>query len=149
VLLAFLQQGVVEHYGWLTRQQLIDAIAVGQFTPGPLFSTATFVGYVAAGPPGAAAATIGIFLPSFCFVGLTHSLVAKLRASSWAGGFLDGVNVGSLALMAAVTLQLARAGFHRWPSVAIAVVALALLLRTRANTAWIVLGSAIVGAMAM
>jgi chromate transporter len=146
VLLAFLQQGLVEHYGWLTRQQLLDAVAVGQFTPGPVFSTATFVGYVIAGVPGAVTATLGIFLPSFVFVWVSHPWVPKLRASSWASGFLDGVNVGSVALMAAVALQLGQSALRSWPAVAIALVALALLLRTRLNTAWIVLGSALVGA---
>lgn len=146
VLLAFLQQGLVEHYGWLTRQQLLDAVAVGQFTPGPVFSTATFVGYVIAGLPGAATATLGIFLPSFFFVWLSHPWVPKLRASSWASGFLDGVNVGSVALMAAVALQLGQSALRSWPAVVIALLALALLLRTRLNTAWIVLGGALLGA---
>jgi chromate transporter len=146
VLLAFLQQGLVEHYGWLTRQQLLDAVAVGQFTPGPVFSTATFVGYVIAGLPGAATATLGIFLPSFFFVWLSHPWVPKLRASSWASGFLDGVNVGSVALMAAVALQLGQSALRSWPAVVIALLALVLLLRTRLNTAWIVLGGAVLGA---
>jgi chromate transporter len=146
VLLAFLQQGLVEHYGWLTRQQLLDAVAVGQFTPGPVFSTATFVGYVLAGLPGAATATLGIFLPSFFFVWLSHPWVPKLRASSWASGFLDGVNVGSVALMAAVALQLGQSALRSWPAAIIALLALALLLRTRLNTAWIVLGGAALGA---
>jgi len=146
VLLAFLQQGLVEHYGWLTRQQLLDAVAVGQFTPGPVFSTATFVGYVIAGLPGAATATLGIFLPSFFFVWLSHPWVPKLRASSWASGFLDGVNVGSVALMAAVALQLGQSALRSWPAAVIALLALALLLRTRLNTAWIALGGAVLGA---
>jgi chromate transporter len=145
VLLAFLQQGLVEHYGWLTRQQLLDAIAVGQFTPGALFSTATFVGYLVAGLPGAAAATLGIFLPSFLFVWLTHPFVARLRASPWAGGFLDGVNVGSVALMTGVAWELARAALHTWPAAATAALALLLLLRTRLNTAWLVLGGGLLG----
>jgi chromate transporter len=145
VLLAFLQQGQVEHYGWLTRQQLLDAVAVGQFTPGPLFCTATFVGYLLAGLPGAAAATLGIFLPSFVLVWITHPVVARLRASPLAGGFLDGVNAGAVALMAAVAGELGHAALRSWPAAAIAALALLLLLRTRLNSAWIVLGGALLG----
>jgi chromate transporter len=145
VLLAFLQQGLVEHYGWLTRQQLLDAVAVGQFTPGPLFCTATFVGYLLAGLPGAAAATLGIFLPSFVLVWLTHGFVARMRASPWAGGFLDGVNAGAVALMAAVAWELGRAALQNWPAVAIAALALLVLLTTRLSSAWIVLAGAVLG----
>jgi chromate transporter len=145
VLLAFLEQGVVEQYRWLTHRQLLDAIAVGQFTPGPLFTTATFIGYLVAGVPGAVAATLGIFLPSFVFVGLTHDLVTRLRASPRAAGFLDGVNAGAVALMAAVALTLAQEALRGWIAIGIAVVALVLLLRTRFNTAVIVIGAALAG----
>jgi chromate transporter len=145
VLLAFLQEGLVQHYRWLTEQQLLDAVAVGQFTPGPVFSTATFVGYVIAGVPGAVAATVGIFLPSFFFVGATHSLVPRLRASRWAGGFLDGVNVGSVALMAGVSAQLGRATLIAWPAWLIAILALVLVLRPRVNPAWVIAVGAVLG----
>ena len=109
VLLAFLRSDLVQRWGWLTDQQLMDAIAVGQFTPGPVFTTATFIGYVVAGVPGALLATLGIFLPSFVFVAASSPLISRIRRSARAGGFLDGVNVASLGLMAAVTWQLGRA----------------------------------------
>ena len=108
VLLAFLRNDFVHRLHWLTDRQLLDAIAVGQVTPGPVFTTATFLGYVLAGGPGAALATVAIFLPSFVFVALSHPLLPRIRGSRWAGAFLDGVNVAALGLMAAVTLQLAR-----------------------------------------
>jgi chromate transporter len=117
---------------------------VGQVTPGPLFTTATFIGFVLAGAPGAAVATVGIFLPSFVFVAVSGPLVARIRSSPAAGAFLDGVNAASLALMAVVTLFLARDALTGVPSIAIAAVA-ALLLRLRVNSAWIVLGGAAVG----
>jgi chromate transporter len=145
VLLAFLQEGLVRHHGWLTQQQLLDAVAVGQFTPGPVFSTATFVGYVIAGLPGAAAATLGIFLPSFFFVWATHPLVPRLRRSPWTGGFLDGINIGSVALMAGVSFQLARGTLTAWPAWLIAALSLLVVLRTRINSAWVVLGGALLG----
>ena len=109
VLLAFLRADLVQRLHWLTEAQLIDAIAVGQVTPGPVFTTATFIGYVLSGPSGALVATAGIFLPAFVFVALSGPLIPRLRASSGAGAFLDGVNVASLALMAVVTVQLGRA----------------------------------------
>ena len=128
VLLAFLRADLVERLGWLTDAQLLDAIAVGQVTPGPVFTTATFVGYLAAGPGGAAAATIGIFLPAFVLVAVSGPLVPRLRASPAASAFLDGVNAASLALMAVVTLQLGRDALASLPAVAIAAVAAVLLL---------------------
>ncbi len=94
--------------GWLTDQQLIDAVAIGQITPGPVFTTATFIGYILGGIPGAALATLGIFLPSFIFVAISNPVIPRLRSSPWAASFLDGVNVASLGLMAAVTWQLAQ-----------------------------------------
>lgn len=97
LLVAFLQGGLVQEYGWLTQQQLLDAIAIGQFTPGPVLSTATFIGYVIAGIPGAIVATIGIFLPSFVFVAVLNPLIPRLRASSWTRAFLDAVNVSAVA----------------------------------------------------
>ncbi len=145
VLLAFLRGDLVERLGWLTDRQLLDAVAVGQFTPGPLFTTATFVGYLVAGLPGAALATLGIFLPSFVFVAATHPLVPRLRSSSWAAGFLDGVNVAAVGLMAAVTLQLGRAAIIDPLTAALAAGALTLLLRFKLNSAWLVLAGGTIG----
>ena len=145
VLLAFLQADLVERWGWLTEQQLLDAVAVGQFTPGPVFTTATFIGYVVAGWPGALLATVGIFLPAFFFVWLTHPLIPRLRRSSTLSALLDGVNVGSLGLMAAVTLRLGRAALTDAVTVVLALVTLALLLRFRVNSAWLVLGGGAAG----
>ncbi len=145
VLLAFLREGLVIHHGWLTQRQLLDAVAVGQFTPGPVFSTATFIGYLIAGVPGAVAATVGIFLPSFFFVWATHPLVARLRTTPWTAGFLDGVNIGSVALMAGVTAQLALGTLTDWRAGLIAVLALAVVLKTRLNAAWVILGGALLG----
>jgi chromate transporter len=145
VLLAFLRADLVERLGWLTEAQLIDAIAIGQVTPGPVFTTATFIGYVLAGPSGALIATAGIFLPAFIFVALSGPLVPKLRASPAAGAFLDGVNVASLALMAVVTLQLGRTALVDVPTALLAVGASALLVRFKLNATWLVLGGAVVG----
>ena len=147
VLLAFLRNDFVERLGWLTDQQLLDAVAVGQFTPGPVFTTATFIGYVLGGVPRAALATLGIFLPSFVFVALSHPLIPRLRTSRRAGAFLDGVNVAALGLMAAVTWQLGRVAIVDTTTAALALIALALLLRFRLNSAWLVLGGAAVGAL--
>ncbi|WP_242346748.1 chromate efflux transporter [Anaeromyxobacter terrae] len=145
VLLAFLRADLVQRLGWLTDAQLLDAIAVGQVTPGPVFTTATFVGYLVAGPAGAAAATVGIFLPAFLLVALSGPLVPRLRASRGASAFLDGVNAASLALMAVVTFQLARDALASLPSVAIGAVAALLLVRYRVNSAWLVAGGAAAG----
>jgi chromate transporter len=145
VLLAFLHGDFVARLGWLTDRQLLDAVAVGQFTPGPLFTTATFVGYLVAGLPGAALATLGIFLPSFVFVAVTHPLVPRLRSSPWAAGFLDGVNVAAVGLMAAVTFQLGRAAIVDPLTAGLAVAALVLLLRFKVNSAWLVLGGGALG----
>lgn len=147
VLLAFLRADLVEHWGWLTESQLLDAIAVGQFTPGPVFTTATFIGYLLAGIPGAALATIGIFLPGFLFVGMSGTVIARVRASATAGAFLDGVNVGSVALMVAVTLELARAALVDGWTVLLALSSAALLVRYRLNSAWLVLVGAALGAL--
>ncbi|HEU4751675.1 MAG TPA: chromate transporter, partial [Armatimonadota bacterium] len=145
VLLAFLRQGLVRDLGWLTDRQLMDAIAVGQFTPGPLFSTATFVGYVVGGWQGAVAASIGIFLPSFVFVWLSHPVLRRLRQSPWSAGFLDGVNAGSLGLMTGVTLQIARSALVDWKAWLILAAAAFCVFRLRANGAWIVVGAAVLG----
>jgi chromate transporter len=145
VLLAFLRTELVERRGWLTAGQLLDAVAAGQVTPGPVFTTATFVGYVVAGGCGAAAATLGIFLPAFVFVALSGPLVPRIRRSPTAGAALDGVNVASLALMAAVSLELGRSALVDVPSVLTALAALLLLLRYQVNAAWLVLAGALVG----
>jgi chromate transporter len=148
VLLAFLRADLVERLGWLTERQLLDAVAVGQVTPGPVFTTATFVGYVLGGPAGAAAATVGIFLPAFVFVAVSGPLVPRLRRSPTAGAVLDGVNVASLALMAVVTAQLGRAALIDRLTVVLAGVSAFLLVRWRVNSAWLVLGGAVIGVLA-
>ncbi len=145
VLLAFLRADFVERLGWLTERQLLDAVAVGQVTPGPVFTTATFIGYVLAGIPGAAVATIGIFLPAFVFVAVSGPLVPRLRRSRLAGAALDAVNVASLALMAVVTWQLGRAALVDTPTILIALAAGAVLVTRRVNAAWIILGGGLVG----
>jgi len=146
VLLAFLRADLVTRLHWMTSAQLLDAVAVGQFTPGPVFTTATFIGYVLSGPAGAGAATLGIFLPAFAFVALSGPLVPRLRRSPAAGAFLDGVNVASLALMAFVTWQLARAALVDGITIGLALVSALLLLRFRVNSVWLMLGGAAVGA---
>jgi chromate transporter len=145
VLLAFLRADFVERLGWLTEQQLLDAVAVGQFTPGPVFTTATFVGYLVAGVPGALLATVGIFLPAFLFVAATGPFVTRLRDWRWTVRPLDGVNAAALGVMAAVTLVLGRAAIIDLPTALLALATLALLLRTRINSAWLVLGGAAIG----
>jgi chromate transporter len=145
VLLAFLRADFVVRLGWLTDRQLLDAVAIGQVTPGPLFTAATFIGYVLAGIPGALLGTLGIFLPSFVFVALSSPLIPRIRSSAWVSGFLDGVNVAALGLMAAVTWQLGRASLVDPLTIAIAVAALALLLRFRLNSTWLILGGALLG----
>ncbi len=149
VLLAFLRGDFVERLGWLTDQQLIDAVAVGQFTPGPVFTTATFVGYLVAGVPGAVLATVAIFLPSFLFVALLHPLVPRLRNSPWTAALLDGVNVAALGLMAGVAWQLGRDAFVDPLTAALALLAALLLIRYRVNSAWLVLGGGIIGLVAV
>ncbi|HSP80326.1 MAG TPA: chromate efflux transporter, partial [Myxococcaceae bacterium] len=145
VLLAFLEGEFVDRFGWLTQAQLVDAIAVGQVTPGPVFTTATFVGYVVAGLPGAFLATVAIFLPSFVFVGLLTRITHRLRSSRWMAAGLDGVNAAALALMAGVTARLAGTAVVDPLPAAITVVTLALLWRTRLNSTWYVAGGAAVG----
>lgn len=143
VLLAFLRNDLVVNLGWLTDQQLLDAVAIGQFTPGPVFTTATFVGFVVAGWPGAIVATVGIFLPSFLFVAALGPLIPRLRDSALLASLLDGVNVAALGLMAAVTWQLGRAAIFDWLTALLAVVAAVLLWRFKLNSAWLVLGGAL------
>ena len=146
VLLAFLRADLVERYHWLTQQQLLDAVAVGQVTPGPVFTTATFVGYVLHGPSGAIAATVGIFAPAFLFVAVTAPLLPRLRASPTAGALLDGINVASLALMALVTWQLASAAVVDWFTLLLGIAGVVVLIRYRGtNSAWLVLGAGVLG----
>ncbi|MEC4812221.1 MAG: chromate transporter [Scytonema sp. PMC 1069.18] len=145
VLLAFLQQDLVERNGWLTSQQLLDAVAIGQFTPGPVFTTATFIGYLLAGNLGAISGTIGIFLPSFILVGAINPWVPKLRRSRWFGAFLDGVNAASLGLMAVVSYTLGRSALVDWLTVLLLVIATITIFRFKINSAWIVLAGGIVG----
>jgi chromate transporter len=145
VLLALLRAELVSRLGWLTESQLLDAVAIGQVTPGPVFTTATFVGYVLGGNRGALVATVGIFLPAFIFVPLSGPLVPRLRRSAAAGAFLDGVNVGSLGLMAVVTWQLGRAAVTDLPSGALAAASAFLLLRHGVNPTWLVLVGGVVG----
>ena len=147
VLLAFLRDDFVHRLGWLTDQQILDAVAVGQFTPGPVFTTATFLGYILGGIPGAILATVGVFLPSFIFVAAVFPVVGMVRRSHWASGFLDGVNVSALGLMGGVTWQLSRAALVDWFTIAVAALALGLSVRFRINSAWLVLGGGIVGVL--
>ena len=145
VLLAFLRTDLVQRLHWLTEAQLVDAIVAGQVTPGPVFTTATFIGYLLAGPAGALVATCGIFLPAFVFVAISGPLVPRLRASRTAGAFLDGVNVASLALMAVVTAQLGHAAIVNLPTALLGVLSAILLVRFRINSVWLVLGGAAAG----
>lgn len=145
VLLSFLRAELVAQRGWLSEAQLIDAVAVGQVTPGPVFTTATFIGYLLAGASGALVATAGIFLPAFVFVALSGPLVPRLRASVVAGGFLDGVNVASLGLMGAVTVQLGRAALVDLPTALLGLLAAVLLVRWKLNSTWLIAGGALFG----
>ncbi len=145
VLLAFLRSEFVDHLHWLTEKQLIDAVAVGQFTPGPVFTTATFIGYLVSGLPGALLATLGIFLPGFVFVAISGPVIPKIRRSPAAGAVLDGVVVGSLALIAVVAWQLGKASVTDWLTVSILVVSVIAILRFKVNSAWLILGAGVVG----
>ncbi len=145
VLLAFLRADLVERLGWLTEQQLLDAVAIGQLVPGPIFTTATFIGYVLGGIPGAVVATAGIFLPAFVFVAVSGPLVPRLRRSPVAGAALDGVNVASLALMAAVSWQLGRSALVDPLTVALAALTLVALVHYRVRSSWLILVGAAVG----
>jgi chromate transporter len=145
VLVAFLEGGLVRDLGWLTQQQLLDAIALGQFTPGPVLSTATFVGYVLAGVPGAVVATLGIFAPSFLFVAILNPVVPRLRGWPWTAAFLDAVNVSAIGLMVAVVAELAASTLTGWPAWVLAVSAAVAAVWWRVNPAWLVVGGAVLG----
>jgi chromate transporter len=145
VLLAFLRSDFVARLHWLTEKQLLDAVAVGQVTPGPVFTTATFIGYLVGGLSGAAVATVGIFLPGFLLVAVSGPLIPRIRRSQLAGAILDGVIVGSLALMGVVTWQLARAALVDPLTITIAGLSAILLFASRLNVAWLILTAAIIG----
>jgi chromate transporter len=145
VLLAFLHDDFVNRLGWLTDQQLLDAIAVGQFTPGPVFTTATFIGYLVGSWAGAIVATVAVFLPSFVFVAVVYPLVPRLRASPWTAAFLDGANAAAVGLMAAVAWQLGTTSIVDGLTAALGLLATLLLIRFRVNSAWLVLGGALIG----
>jgi len=145
VLLAFLRSDFVERLGWLTQAQLLDAVAVGQVTPGPVFTTATFIGYLLGGPVAALVATAGIFLPAFFFVAISGPLVPRIRHSPAAGAFLDGVNAASLALMIVVTWQLARSAIIDPVTIILALAAGFALIRFKLNSAWLVAIGAVIG----
>lgn len=145
VLLAFLRADLVERWHWLSESQLLDAVAVGQVTPGPVFTTATFIGYLLGGVGGAAVATLGIFLPAFFFVAVSGPLVPKLRRSPTAGAILDGVNAASLALMAVVSYELCHSALVDLPSILLGLLSALGLIYFRVNSAWLVMGGAIAG----
>jgi chromate transporter len=140
-----LRAELVERLGWLSEAQLIDAVAAGQITPGPVFTTATFVGYLLAGPGGALVATAGIFLPAFVYVAASGPLVPRLRESPAAGAFLDGVNVASLALMIVVTTQLARAALVDVPALLLFAIASVALIRFKLSSMWLLFAGALSG----
>ena len=152
LLIAFLQRELVEEYSWLTQQQLLDSIAIGQFTPGPVLSTATFIGYIIAGFPGAIVATVGIFLPSFLFVAMLNSFMDTLRKSSWTRPFLDAVNVSAVALMTLTTIQVGIATLISpktdsidFLSLGVAVISAILVMRYHINAAYLIVGGGIIG----
>jgi chromate transporter len=145
VLLAFLRADLVQRLGWLSERQLLDAVAVGQVTPGPVFTTATFIGYVLGGAPGAAIATVGIFLPAFAYVAASAHILPRLRRSGWAAAVLDGVNVASMALMVVVTWHLGRAALIDPLTISVAVISSALLIWNRFNSVWLILAGAVLG----
>ena len=145
VLLAFLERDLVVRNAWLNHQQLLDSVAIGQFTPGPVFSTATFIGYLLGGVPGAVVATVAIFLPSFFYIALLAPVLFRLRQAAWMSAFMDSINVCAVALMAGVTARLAADAVRGWSSGAITAASLAALLRWKVNPAWIVLGGGVAG----
>ncbi|MGH9745150.1 MAG: chromate efflux transporter [Candidatus Acidiferrales bacterium] len=145
VLLAFLRADFVAHLHWLTDKQLLDAIAAGQITPGPIFASATFVGYLTGGLKGALLATLGIFLPSFVFIAIMFPLIPKLKGSPWARIFLDGINAVTVGLMAAVSWQLARGAIFDAFTAAEMAVGFFVLRRFQINSAWLILGGLVAG----
>ena len=144
-LLAFLRTDLVQNLHWLTDKQLLDAVSIGQFTPGPVFTTATFIGYVIGGWPAALLATLGIFLPSFVFIALVHPLASRLRQAAWTATLLDGVNSAALALMTAVLIQLGQHALTDVLTGGLAVLAFAILVRFKLNSVWLILAGAFIG----
>jgi len=144
-LLAFLRADLVQNLHWLTDKQLLDAVSIGQVTPGPVFTTATFIGYVLAGWPGALLATLGIFLPSFLFIPLIHPVATRLRQAAWTAMLLDGVNVAALALMSGVLVQLGQHAFTDVLTWAIALVSFLILLSFKPNSVWLILAGVTIG----
>jgi chromate transporter len=152
LLIAYIQQDLVRAFGWLSEREVLDAIAIGQITPGPVSTAATVVGYIIAGIPGAFAATIGVFLPAFVLVILTAPLLPKMRKSQFWSAFLEGVNVG---VVAAILVTLADLTFAAWhtidgtafspAAIVMSITALALLLRTKINPTWLMVGGAVIG----
>lgn len=145
VLLAFMRADLVERLGWLTNQQLIDAIAIGQITPGPLFTSATFVGYLLGGIPGALVATVGIFLPSFFFVAISNPIIPRMRASTWLAAMLDGINVAALGLMVGVMGEISLTSLTDTFTILLGVVSTFLLFRYNFNPTWLILTGALLG----
>ena len=145
VLVAFFNSEFVQRLGWITHHQLLDAIAVGQITPGPVASSATFIGYIMGGWQSALLATLAFFIPSFIFVALISRVMPYLRKKWWTGAFLDGVNVASLGLMAAVTWELGRAGVIDWFTIGLTIAALFLVFKYKVNSTWLILGGALLG----
>jgi len=144
-LLAFLRADLVQNLHWLTDKQLLDAVSIGQFTPGPVFTTATFIGYILGGLPGAVVATVGIFLPSFVFIALIHPVASRLRQFAWTATLLDGVNAAALALMTGVLVQLGQHALMDVLTWAVALVSFAILLRFKLNSVWLILAGAALG----
>lgn len=144
-MLAFLRNDLVEHYHWITSAQLLDAIAIGQITPGPLFTTATFIGFILGGPVGAFIATTAIFLPAFVLVAASAPLIAKMRASILAARFLDTVNAAALGLMAGVLAQLAKTAFVDATTIVLCLLSGAILVKYKINSVWLMLGGAASG----
>ncbi len=145
VLIAFLEGGLVQELGWITQAQLLDAVAIGQFTPGPVLSTATFIGFLIEGIPGAVVATLGIFLPAFLLVGMLNPLIPALRSSVWVSTFLDAVNASAVALMAAVSIEIGLQVLIDPVSIAVALIAAVAVFRYRIGSVWIVLGGGFLG----
>jgi chromate transporter len=145
VLLAFLERDVVAHLHWISKGQLIDAVAIGQFTPGPVFTTATFIGFLVGGPTGAFLATVGIFLPAFVFVGFTGRMLPMLRQSPISGSFLDGVNAAAVALMAVVLVRISLDSIRDVTTSAILLVSLLCLIKLRVNSAFLILAGGLIG----
>ena len=144
MLFAYLDAELVTK-GWLTRVELLDAIAVGQFTPGPVLSTSTFIGYQLSGFAGALAATTGIFLPSFLFVLILNPLIPKMQKSSLLRYFLDAVNVAAVAVMLAVLVVMTKDTLIDWQTIAIALLALLLVFKTKVSTIWVIIIGAVLG----